>query len=129
MQRKLRTILDTIHGSKWARIIPLCMLGALYIISMIIWHPAQVIGWFLPLILDAFAAGGMYFVNRLSSGTDGFKDAAVLFFSLGALMGTLMLVTAQPSWFSGEFNPGLGVGPAMFLGISLYHRHRMKKGS
>ena len=128
MQRKLRTFLDAIHGSKWARIVPLSLMAVLYVISMVIWHPAQVIGWFLPLFIDAFAVGGMYFVNRFSSGTWEFKNIAVLFFTVGALMGTLMIFTARPSWFQGEFNPGLGAGPSMFLGISLYHRYRMKKG-
>ena len=70
----------------------------------------------------------MYFVSRFSSGTWEFKNIAVLFFSVGALMGTLMILTMKPFVFLGEFNPGLGVGPSMFLGISLYHRYRMNKG-
>ena len=39
-----------------------------------------------------------------------------------------MILGMNPSAFTGEFNPGLGAGPSMFLGISLYHRYRMKKG-
>ena len=128
MQRKLRTFLDTIHGSKWARIVPLSLMALLYVISMVIWHPAQVIGWFFPLFIDAFAAGGMYFVIRFSSGTWEFKNIGVLFFSFFSALGTLMIFSGTPSLFQGEFNPGLAAGPSMFLGISLYHRYRMKKG-
>ena len=128
MQHKLRAFLDALHGSKWAQIVPLSLLAVLYIISMVIWHPAQVIGWFLPLFINTMAAGGMYFVNRFSSGTWEFRNIGVLFFSFFSALGTLMILTMKPFVFLGEFNPGLGAGPSMFLGISLYHRYRMNKG-
>ena len=128
MQHKLRAFLDALHGSKWAQIVPLSLLAVLYIISMVIWHPAQVIGWFLPLFINTMAAGGMYFVNRFSSGTWEFRNIGVLFFSFFSALGTLMVLTMKPFVFLGEFNPGLGAGPSMFLGISLYHRYRMNKG-
>lgn len=127
MQHKLRTFLDAIHGSKWARIIPLGLIGVIYAVSMIIWHPANVADWFKPLFIDAMAAGGMYFVSRFSSGTWEFKNNGVLFSSVCSILGTLMILTMKPFVFLGEFNPGLGTGPSMFLGISLYHRYRMKK--
>jgi len=128
LQRKLRTFLDTIHGSKWAQITPLSLMALLYVISMVIWHPAEIAGWFMPLFIDAFAVGGMYFINRFSSSTWEFSNIAVLFFSVFSALGSLMILTMKPFVFLGEFNPGLGAGPSMFLGISLYHRYRMKKG-
>lgn len=128
MQAKLRTFLDTVHGSKWARIIPLGLICVIYAVSMIIWLPASIADWFKPLFINAFAAGGMYFVSRFSSGSSSFKDIGDLFFTIFSVIGTLMILTMKPFVFLGEFNPGLGAGPSMFLGISLYHRSRMKKG-
>jgi len=124
----LRSFIDAVHGSKWARIVPLGLLGLLYVISMIAWHPAEPMGWVLPLILDAFLAGGMYFINRFSPSHERFSNICVLFFSITAFIVTLMGLRGLPHTLQGSFNPGLGVGPAMFLGISLYHRRRMKKG-
>ena len=128
MQRKLRAFLDALHGSKWAQIIPLCLMGLIYVVSMIVWHPDNAVDWFKPLFIDVMAAGSMYFVSHFSSGTWEFKNIGVLFFSVFSALGTLMILTMKPFAFLGEFNPGLGAGPAMFLGISLHHRDRMKKG-
>jgi len=128
MQSRLRTFLDAVHGSKWARIVPLCLMAALYITSMIVWKPADPVDWIKPLLLDALIAGAVYCINRFSSGSEGFNNLAVLFFSNGGVLATLMLFTIRPPLFRGPLNPGLGIGPAMFLGISLYHRYRMKKG-
>lgn len=125
---RLRREIDAVHSSKWARIIPLGLMTALYITSVIVWKPADPVDWIKPLFIDAMAAGGMYFVNRFSSGSERFKDFGVLFFSFFSLLGSLMILGMNPSAFTGEFKPGLGVGPSMFLGISLYHRYRMKKG-
>ena len=82
MQRKLRAFLDAVHGSKWARIIPLGLIGVIYAVSMIIWQPANIADWFKPLFINVMAACGMYFVNRLSSGTWEFNNIGVLFFSV-----------------------------------------------
>ena len=128
MQHKLRTFLDALHGSKWAQIVPLGLIGVIYTVSMIVWQPANVADWFKPLFINAMAAGGMYFVNRFSSGTWAFRNISVLFSSFFSALVTLMILTMKPFVFLGEFNPGLGAGPSMFLGISLYHRYRMKKG-
>ena len=128
MQRKLRTFLDALHGSKWARIIPLGLIGVIYAVSMIVWQPANIADWFKPLFINVMAACGMYFVNRFSSGTWEFNNIGVLFFSVFSALGTVIIFTGQPSLFQGEFNPGLGAGPTMFLGISMYNRYRMKKG-
>jgi len=128
MNTRIRTFLDTLHGSKWAQIIPLCLIGLIYVISMIVWHPANAADWIKPLFIDAMATGGMYFVSRFSSGSSGYKDIGDLFFTVFSVIGTLMILTMKPFAFQGEFNPGLGAGPSLFLGISLYHRYRMKKG-
>ena len=128
MQQKLRVFLDVVHGSKWACIIPLLLMAVLYVASMLVWRPTDPADWFKPLLLDALITGAMYGVNRFSSGSEGFNNLAVLFSSIGGLLATLMLLTMRPPLFRGPFNAGLGMGPAMFLGISLYHRHRMKKG-
>ena len=82
MQRKLRTFLDALHGSKWARIIPLGLIGVIYAVSMIVWQPANIADWFKPLFINVMAACGMYFVNRFSSGTWEFNNIGVLFFSV-----------------------------------------------
>lgn len=124
----LRSFIDAVHGSKWARIIPLALMGLLYVISMIAWPPAEPMGWVLPLLLDALIAGSMYFINRFSPSNERFGNLCVLFFSLSAAIATLMGLRVLPHTLQKGFNPGLGVGPAMFLGISLYHRRRMKKG-
>lgn len=128
MSSRIRAFLDTLHGSKWAHILPLGLMGLIYLISMISWRPKEPMAWILPLLLDAFLAGGMYFINRFSSGSERFKDISVLFFSLCAAIITLMWLRGLPHTLQQGFNPGLGAGPAMFWGISLYHRHRMKKG-
>lgn len=124
----LRKVIDALHGSKWARIIPLILMGAIYVASMIAWHPAEPMGWVLPLLLDAFLAGGMYFINRFTPDNKRFSDIAVLFFSLFAATITVMWLRLLPATLQQGYNPGLGAGPSMFLGISLYHRRRMKKG-
>ena len=125
---RLRRVIDAVHGSKWARIIPLGIMLAVYIATMVVWKPAGIGEWLKPLFIDAMAAGGMYFVNRFSSGSERFKDFGVLFFSFFSLLGSVMILGMNPSAFTGEFNPGLGAGSSMFLGVSLYHRYRMKKG-
>jgi peptidoglycan/LPS O-acetylase OafA/YrhL len=124
----LRKVIDTLHGSKWARIIPLILMGVIYVASMIAWHPAEPMAWVLPLLLDAFLAGGMYFINRFTPDNRHFSDIAVLFFSLFAAAVTLMGLRGLPATLQQGYNPGHGAGPAMFLGISLYHRRRMNKG-
>ena len=124
----LRKVIDSLHGTKWARIIPIILLSGIYVASMITWHPAEPIAWILPLLLDAFLAGGMYFINRFTPDNRRFSDIAVLFFSLFAAIITLMGLRVLPATLQQGYNPGLGVGPAMFLGISLYHRRRMNKG-
>ena len=127
MPTRIRDFLDAIHGSKWARIIPLCLMGVLYVISMILWHPSDVADWFKPIFLNGVTVGGVYFVSRFSTGSERFKDIGNLFFTCCFVLGTVMILTGSPSVFQEGFNPGLGVGPAAFLGISLYHRYRMKK--
>ena len=128
MQAKLRAFLDAVHGRKWARIVPLILMAALYVASMIAWTPADPADWIKPLLLDAVITGAVYCINRFSSGSEGFSNLAVLFFSFDGVLATLMLLSLNPPLFRGPFNAGLGIGPAMFLGISLYHRYRMKKG-
>ena len=127
MNTRIRTFLDAVHGSRWARIIPLCVIGLIYAVSMIVWHPDNAADWFKPLFINAMAAGGMYFASRFSSGSSGYKDIGNLCFTVFSVIGTLMILTMRPFAFQGEFNPGLGAGPSLFLGISLYHRYRMNK--
>lgn len=124
----LRRIIDLLHGSKWARIVPLALMGVIHLVSMIAWRPTEPMAWLLPLLLDAILAGGMYFINRFTPGTELFNNIAVVFFSVCSVCITLMVLRGLPNMLQAGFNPGLGAGPAMFLGISLYHRRRMKKG-
>ena len=124
----LRKVVDTLHGSKWARIVPIIIAVALYALFLIFGNAEtkeRFLGtpiWALIWYWGSFMV--VYVQVRNAERSEGFLNTVILLTTIVFAWGSVNAIVHFLLDMSGSFNPAVMLGPVTWSSISLAHSKR-----
>lgn len=126
---RMRRIVNLLHDSKWARIVPVIVAAAMYLLFLIFGSAEMKaeLGLLTPFI--AFVAyWGIFFVVwvqvRNPMCPAGYLNFCLLLFTFFFTSGSLMIIVPFLADMSNGFSPMCCVGPLAWSALSLAHSKR-----